>query len=84
MENKKRCIDNLGGFSPPQRIGMYDCHGEGGSQVKRQLIQDNVLTFSRLTFHVIVSPFKSQTRKIVSPGMALLKRSDTIPCSIGS
>lgn len=32
MENKKRCIDNLGGFSPPQRIGMYDCHGEGGSQ----------------------------------------------------
>ena len=43
MENKKRCIDNLGGFSPPQRIGMYDCHGEGGSQVKNNSFRITLL-----------------------------------------
>ncbi|XP_063692731.1 polypeptide N-acetylgalactosaminyltransferase 13-like [Bolinopsis microptera] len=32
MGTKNRCVDNLGGWSPPSRIGMYSCHGQGGSQ----------------------------------------------------
>ena len=38
MGSKNRCIDNLGGWSPPARIGMYSCHGQGGSQVSLDIL----------------------------------------------